>query len=107
MEKKYGDLIQAFKTTWDFFPGAVRLIDKGNVTIAVNRFASEHGMEAGQICAKMGAPESHRGCLKNAALVEQEGKIDSPTTDKIRGWLPIEGYPEVVVHFSLSLPDAK
>ncbi|MCQ4754658.1 hypothetical protein [Enterocloster bolteae] len=105
IEKKYEDLIKAFKTTWDSFPGAARLIDNRNVTIAVNRFASEHGMEEGQICAKMGTPESHRGCLKKAALLEREGKIDRPNADKIRGWLPIEKYPDVVVHFSLGLPD--
>ena len=105
MEKKYGELIQAFETTWDSFPGAARLIDKGNMTIAVNQFASEHGLEAGQICAKIGAPESHRGCLKNAAFKENVAKIDRPAQNKIRGWLPIENYPDVVVHFSVGLPD--
>lgn len=105
MEKKYEELIQAFKMTWDLFPGAARLIDKGNVTIAVNKFASEHGLEAGQICAKLGSPEGHRGCLKSVALKEHTAKIDRPVSDKIRGWLPIEDYPDIVVHFSVGLPE--
>lgn len=105
IEEKYGELIQAFKMTWDSFSGAARLIDKGNVTIAVNRFASEHGLEIGQICAKIGAPESHRGCLKSAALKEKIAKIDRPSESKIRGWIPIEDYPDVVVHFSVGIPD--
>lgn len=104
-KEKYEELIQAFKMTWDSFPGAARLIDKGNVTIAVNRFASEHGLEPGQICAKIGTPESHRGCMKSIALKEKTAKIDRPAEGKIRGWLPIEDYPDVVVHFSVGIPD--
>ena len=105
MEKKYGELIQAFKTTWDAFPGAARLIDKGNVTIACNKFAEANGLEAGQICAKIGAPESHKGCLKAVAIKTGEAKVDRPIEGIIRAWVPVEGYPDIVVHFALALPE--
>lgn len=61
-------------------------------------------MEVGQICAKFGAPESHKGCLKSDALQEKVAKVDRPNEGKVRGWLPIEGYENVVVHFSLGIP---
>jgi len=104
VRKNYAELIQAFHQTWDTFPGASRLLDRNNLTIAVNRFAAEHGMEAGQICAKMGTPEAHRGCLKHIALATRTAQIDRPSTNKIRGWLPVENYPDIVVHFSLEVP---
>lgn len=97
-------LAQAFHLTWDSFPGAARLIDKHNLTLAVNRFAAEHGFQEGQICAKMGAPEDHRGCRKVAALKSGVAQIDRPSDGKIRGWLPIDGYPDIVVHFSVAIP---
>lgn len=99
------ELARAFRQTWDSFPGAVRLIDKKNLTLACNKFAEEHGLAVGQICAKIGAPESHRGCRKSLALSTQEAQIDRPAEGKIRGWLPVEGYPDIAVHFSLALPE--
>ncbi len=108
MEKasqNYTELVQAFHQTWDTFPGVSRLIDRNDLTIAVDQFAAEHGMEAGQICAKMGAPESHSGCLKHTAMSTGSAQIDRPAANKIRGWLPVDRYPEVVIHFSLALPE--
>ncbi|NCB92826.1 MAG: hypothetical protein EOM40_09750 [Clostridia bacterium] len=99
------ELIKGFHQTWDEFPGAVRLIDKTNMTIACNKFAEENGLEAGQICAKIGAPENHKGCLKAMAIKTGTAQIDRPNDGRIRGWIPVEGYPDVVVHFSLALPE--
>lgn len=101
----YEELIQAFHLTWDTFPGVARLIDKGNHVLAVNRAAEAAGFAPGQICSRMGAPESHRGCRKALALATGEAQIDRPVENKIRAWAPIEGYPEIVVHFSVVLPE--
>lgn len=97
-------LIDAFHLMWDTFPGAARLIDKGHRVLASNKAARKQGLLEGQICARMGAPESHKGCLKAAALRSGEGRADRPAENKVRGWLPLECYEDVVVHFSLPLP---
>lgn len=104
-DMKYEKLIRAFHQTWDKFPGIARLIDKNNYVFAVNKAAEAAGFEAGQICAKMGAPESHRGCKKALALSLQTAQMDRPTKDKIRTWLPLDGYPDLVIHFSILMPE--
>lgn len=98
-------LIEAFHLTWDAFPGVTRLIGKGDLVLAANKAAEAAGLAAGQICSKIGAPESHRGCRKALALRTQTPQLDRPVEGKIRGWLPVAGWPDVVVHFSLALPD--
>lgn len=105
MNEKYEELIKAFHMTWDEFPGQARLINSKSETIAINKFAASLGMEVGQICAKFGALESHKGCLKSAVLKEKIAKIDRPNEEKVRGWLPVEGYDDVAVHFSLAIPN--
>ena len=81
-DKRYEKLIQSFHETWENFPGQARLIDKNHHVIAVNAFAKKNGRTPGEICAAFGAPESHRGCRK-----------------------ALEGWPDVVVHFSLAVPE--
>lgn len=105
IENRYEELIRAFHLTWDAFPGTARLIDKGNHVLAANQAAAAAGLTEGQVCAKIGAPESHRGCRKALALSTQAAQVDRPIENKIRAWVPIEGYPEVVVHFSVMLPE--
>lgn len=102
---KYEELIQAFHLTWDRFPGPARLIDKKNYVLAANQAAEAAGLTAGQICAKMGAPESHKGCKKALTLSTQTAQVDRPVPEKIRAWVPVDGYPEIVVHFSVMLPE--
>ena len=104
-EKKNEELIQAFHLTWDAFPGTARLIDKENRVLAANRAAEAAGLTEGQICAQMGPPERHIGCRKALALSTQTAQIDRPTPEKIRVWVPVEGYPDIVVNFSIRLPD--
>lgn len=104
-ENRYEELIRAFHLTWDAFPGTARLIDKGNHVLAVNQAAAAAGLTEGQVCAKIGAPESHRGCRKALALSTRTAQVDRPIENKIRAWVPVEGYPEVVVHFSVMLPE--
>ena len=104
-DNRYEELIRAFHLTWDAFPGPARLIDKGNHVLAVNQAAAAAGLTEGQVCAKIGTPESHRGCRKALALSTQTAQVDRPIENKIRAWVPVEGYPEVVVHFSVLLPE--
>lgn len=99
------ELIAAFHLTWDNFPGVTRLIDKGNLVLASNKAAVTAALLPGQICAKIGAPESHRGCRKALALRTATPQIDRPAEGKIRAWIPVDGWPEVVVHFGLVLPN--
>ena len=104
-EAKYEELIAAFHKTWELFPGQARLIDRTNRVIAVNAFAAKNGRTPGEICAKFGKPESHMGCRKKEALDTGEGKLDRPFAERVRGWVPLEGYPDIVVHFSLAVPE--
>ncbi len=106
-EMAYEALIHAFHHTWDRFPGPARLIDKGNYVLAVNQAAEAAGLAAGQICAKIGNPESHKGCKKALALSTQKAQMDRPAENKIRAWVPVEDWPDLVVHFSVVLPEWK
>lgn len=106
-EIEYEELIRAFHLTWDRFPGPARLIDKENHVLSVNQAAEAAGLAVGQICAKIGAPESHKECKKALALSSQKAQMDRPVENKIRAWFPIEGYPDLVVHFSVVLPEWK
>lgn len=104
-EAKYAELVEAFHKTWELFPGQARLIDRKNQVIAVNAFAAKNGRTPGEICVKFGPPESHRGCRKKAALDTGTGQLDRPFAERVRGWVPLPGYPDVVVHFSLAVPE--
>ena len=103
-EERYEELLRAFHLTWDGFPGMARLIGKGNCVLAVNQMAEAAGFTVGQVCASVGAPESHKGCRKALALSTGRAQMDRPTEGKIRAWVPIDGYPDLVVHFSIALP---
>lgn len=103
-EEQYAALIAAFHKTWDLFPGQARLIDRQHRVIAVNAFAAKNGRRPGEICAAFGPSESHRGCRKMAALETGVGQLDRPFPERVRGWVPLAGYPDVVVHFSLAVP---
>lgn len=104
-EAMYEELVKAFHLTWDNFPGVCRLIGKGNRTLACNKAALAAGYEPEQICAQIGPPQSHKGCKKALALSTQTAQMDSPVPGRIRAWAPVEGYPDVVVHFSISVPE--
>lgn len=103
----YAELIQAFHLTWDPFPGVARLISNSNYVVAVNQAAKAAGFTVGQICAKLGSPEGHRGCKKTLALATRTARVDRPVENKIRAWVPVDGYPDIVVHFSMVLPEWK
>ncbi|MBE6479336.1 MAG: hypothetical protein IJI88_06930 [Atopobiaceae bacterium] len=96
-------LIREFHEMWDAFPGMARLITSGHEILAVNDVALGRGFEPGLTCAKVGSPEMHRGCLLAKALKSGEGCFDMPNEHLVRGWAPVGGCDDVVVHFSLSL----
>lgn len=103
-EMNYEAVIESFHLMWDGFPGPARLIDRRNKILAANQSAVEAGFKPGLICATVGTPESHKGCKKFKVLKDELAQIDRPSENRIRGWLPVEGYPDIVVHFSLTLP---
>ena len=99
MEKE--KLVESFHKMWDAFPGMARLINKNHEILAANNIAVNRGFIPGAICAKVGKPESHKGCLMAKALKTREGQFDCPNENLVRGWLPVKGCDDVVVHFSI------
>ena len=98
-------LLAAFHLTWDGFPGVARLIDRNSKVLAVNPCGLKAGHKEGETCSKVGKPEMHRSCLKAQVLRSQEPGLDRPNDQKIRGWVPIQGFPDLVVHFALVVPE--
>ena len=97
-------LIAAFHALWDAFPGAARLINRKHEILAANRAAQDKGFLPGLICAKVGTPESHKNCLFAKTLRTKQGQYNLSGEHLLRGWLPVSGRDDVVVHFSLLLP---
>ena len=99
------ELAEAFHTMWDEFPGMARLIDNQHVVVAANPFAEERGFAPGAVCVKMGDPAIHRGC-KHAKMFETgEAQYDNVMPDRIRGWMPVKGHPNLCVHFAIPIPE--
>lgn len=99
------ELLKQFHVFWDEFPGPVRLIDKNHRVIASNGIAEKKGFIAGVCCAAVGEPCSHRGCKASLMLKSGKAQTDRPANDRIRGWVPLQGYPNVYVHYTLTLPE--
>ncbi|AKG35810.1 hypothetical protein [Paenibacillus durus] len=100
-------VIHSFHQMWDGFPGIARLINKKHVVLASNKTAEQKGFTEGIVCARVGAPESHKGCMANVMLKTQTAQLDRTAEDKVRGWIPVEGYEELFVHFTLAIPEKK
>ena len=97
-------LIQAFHMMWDSFPGMARLINRKHMVLAGNGVAEAMGYIAGTSCARVHAPDMHRGCRMIKALNSGEAQMDFGNDNRIRGWLPVEGRQDVIVHFVMMLP---
>jgi hypothetical protein len=95
-------LIESFHTMWDSFPSRVRLIQKDRTVLAVNKAAEKAGMAVRVKCIDTPSKDSHAGCKANAALKERKG-IYQLNADKslVRFWIPVEGYDDIYVHFSI------
>ena len=100
-------LLQPFHLMWDNFPGMARLIGKRRVLLAANRIAEAKGFAPGAVCARVGAPEIHRGYGMAAAFREGRPQTDALLGDRLRGWLPVEGRPDLLPHVAIMLPDGK
>lgn len=74
--------------------------------MAVNKAADAIGIiKPGMNCAKIGS-QPHKGCLADKALASGEVKyvqIPLPDCKAIGFWIPLEGYPEFFLHFSVGL----
>ncbi len=92
-----------FHEMWDAFPGMARLINSRHEILASNKTAENRGFVQGAVCAKVGRPEAHKGCLLMKTLQTGEGQFDRPNDHLIRGWLPVKGYDDIVVHFSIDI----
>lgn len=100
-------VIHSFHQMWDGFPGLARLINKKHIIVASNKAAEEKGFTEEAVCARVGTPESHKGCRANVTLKTQTAQLDRPAEDRVRGWMPVEGYEELFVHFTLVVPEKK
>ncbi|MDR1483118.1 MAG: hypothetical protein LBI74_10890 [Synergistaceae bacterium] len=99
------EVADAFHLMWDNFPDPVSLVHRSREVIAVSK-AHENYLEPGVICARTGCDGPHTACLANEAL--KSGKTivcpnHSKTEDKERltYWIPLDGYPDYFVHFSI------
>lgn len=98
-------IILAFHQMWDGFPGIARLINKKHIVLASNKTAEEKGFTEGSVCTRVGAPELHKGCMANLTLKTHTARLDRKLGDRIRGWIPLEGYDDLFVHFTLPIPE--
>ncbi|MFV0437040.1 MAG: hypothetical protein ACK5PS_06585 [Desulfopila sp.] len=98
-------IIEIFHQMWDEFPGFARLIDQKHKIIASNKMAEEKGFIPGEICSRVGQPQSHKECKLRKTFSEKSGNTDRVLKDRVRGWVPIQGCPDLLVHFTLLLPD--
>ena len=101
----FSDVIKAFHLMWDAFPGMARLIDKKHTVIAANPIAQSMGFMPNTICAKVASPEIHKKCKMAITLKTGEAHTDRVIEDRIRGWQPVPGYPDLVVHFAIMIPN--
>ena len=97
--------VSAFHMMWDEFPGMARLIDDKHVVIAANPFAEERGFVEGVVCVKLGDPAIHKGCKHHAMFKSGKAQWDHVMEDRVRGWMPVKGHPDLCVHFAISIPE--
>ena len=101
------ELIEKFHLMWDSFTGLARLISKDFKVIASNKIAQEKGFVEGVTCTRFGDPITHRGCKMRKMFESKEAFVDNVLEDRVRGWMPIEGYDDVCVHFTVMIPKEK
>lgn len=97
-------LIEAFHLMWGNFPEPATLVHKSKEVIATNLACEGIGLAKGMNCATHGPAEAHKGCLANKALRSQQAaykKAKYGEREIISYWLPVDGYPELFVHFGV------
>lgn len=93
--------IEMFHSMWDYFPARARLIRRDKLVLAVNAYAANEGMCAGERCCDRPPLESHRHCLANAALEGRTGRKVVRADGTIVFWAPLGEYDELYVHGSI------
>jgi hypothetical protein len=89
---------------WDNFPEPVTLVHKSREVAAVNK-GNDHYREPGVICAGTGG-EPHTGCRADEALKSGKAAVSPSHSDiedkeRITYWIPLDGYPDYFIHFSI------
>lgn len=95
-------VVEAFQLMWGNFPDPALLIHKNREIIALNEACRVAGYVEGTKCSSYGGPEAHKHCLANRALETQQPafvKRKKGERDIITYWLPLDGYPDLFVHF--------
>lgn len=99
------ELAEAFQRMYGNFPESAMLLHKSKRIVALNDAARALGREPGNICAQLGPPEMHAGCLAHKAVNEQRAMYKAVTTPQGRSlivyWLPVTGHADYYVHFSV------
>lgn len=95
-------VLEAFHMMWDSFPAPVRLIHKNKQVLAINEMAKEAGLETGVSCFSISPPEAHKGCKANVALSTNKAQIMYSEQGKVKWWLPVKGYNDIYIHFSMT-----
>lgn len=99
-------LERAFQLMWGKFPEPVQLTHKNREIIALNAACAQFGRKQGMKCSSHGAPEAHRGCLADQAMRTQQAvykKVKYGEKEMITYWLPVAGYPDLFLHFSIGV----
>ena len=104
LPEEYRQVVEEFHHMWDAFPGPARLITNRHVVLAVNDAAREGGFYEGCICATIRSPETHRGCKMPLMFKTKEAQQQRFDDKKIKGWIPVSGYPELCVHYAITIP---
>ena len=100
-------VIESFHLMYDDFPEPAMLIHKSREMLAVNKACKLLGVAPGMFCNKQGKPEVHKGCLADKALKAQCAAWmkypapNRPDDSAIAFWLPVNGYPDIYVHFAV------
>lgn len=103
-----GNVIEAFHLMWSKFPGPVTLVHKSRMIMAANPVGISLGRIPGIKCSTLPPASSHEGCLGNKALSENCAKLKklvTPEYQRMVYWVPVEGYPDYFLHFSIALSD--
>lgn len=101
-------LCEMFHTMWDGFPEGVQLCHKSHRIVAVNPACAAYGRVPGTNCAKGCAGFKaglcrHVQMQKTNAATWCHGKSIGAAKEMTTYWLPVVGYPDYYIHFSVGL----
>ncbi len=103
--ERYREAVDEFHRMWDAFPGPARLTLPDHTVLAVNEPAVAGGFYEGCTCSTVRAPQTHRGCKLAAMFKTGQSQVQRFGERKIKGWMPVGGYPDLCVHYAISIPE--